>query len=35
LAGFRIYAAASTDGYIADREGEVGWLDQFDDADYG
>jgi dihydrofolate reductase len=35
MAEFKIYAAASTDGYIADREGGVGWLDPFNEADYG
>lgn len=29
-----LYYAASIDGFIADENGGVGWLDRFDDADY-
>ncbi len=31
----RGYMAASADGYIADRDGGVGWLDPFNGLDYG
>ena len=32
---FKIYLAASLDGYIADKDGDVGWLEPFDGTDYG
>lgn len=32
---FHLYYAASIDGFIADREGGVGWLDPFNGEDYG
>jgi dihydrofolate reductase len=32
---FRVYIAASVDGYIAEEDGSVSWLDAFDAADYG
>jgi dihydrofolate reductase len=32
---FHLYYAASIDGFIADRDGGVGWLDPFNDQDYG
>jgi dihydrofolate reductase len=31
----RLYYAASIDGFIADRDGGVAWLDTFNDYDYG
>jgi len=31
----RLYYAASIDGFIADRDGGVSWLDAFNDQDYG
>jgi len=31
----RGYMAASVDGYIADREGGISWLDRFNDVDAG
>jgi len=30
-----LYIAASLDGFIADKEGRVGWLEQFDSPEYG
>ena len=30
-----LYYAASIDGFIADEKGGVGWLDAFNDAEYG
>lgn len=35
MATIRGYIAASLDGYIADSDGGVGWLDAFQDVDYG
>jgi dihydrofolate reductase len=32
---FHLYYAASIDGFIADRDGGVGWLDAFNNEDYG
>jgi dihydrofolate reductase len=32
---FHLYYAASIDGFIADREGSVAWLDPFNNEDYG
>ena len=32
---FRIYCAVSLDGFIADHQGGVAWLDAFHDVDYG
>ncbi len=32
---FRVYIAVSADGFIATEDGGVGWLDPFNDADYG
>lgn len=32
---FRLYMATSLDGMIADAEGGVGWLNRWDDVDYG
>ncbi|MBC5816666.1 MAG: dihydrofolate reductase [Candidatus Eremiobacteraeota bacterium] len=32
---FRIYCAMSLDGFIADHNGSVGFLDAFNDQDYG
>lgn len=32
---FHLYYAASIDGFIADGEGGVGWLDAFNSEDYG
>lgn len=32
---FRLYMAISLDGMIADAEGGVGWLNRWDDVDYG
>lgn len=34
-ARFRLYMALSVDGMIADADGEVAWLNRWDDADYG
>lgn len=31
----RLYYAASIDGFIADKDGGVSWLDPFNDQDYG
>lgn len=30
-----LYVAVSKDGFIADKDGGVGWLESFSDADYG
>lgn len=32
---FRLYAATSLDGFIADAEGGIAWLSDYDGADYG
>ena len=32
---FHLYYAASIDGFIADRDGGVAWLDPFNDENYG
>lgn len=32
---FHLYYAASIDGFIADRDGSVAWLDPFNNEDYG
>ncbi|MBT3396688.1 MAG: dihydrofolate reductase, partial [Alphaproteobacteria bacterium] len=32
---FRVYLAASVDGYIAETDGSVAWLDGFGSEDYG
>lgn len=34
-ARFRLYMALSLDGMIADGDGGVGWLNRWDDVDYG
>ncbi len=35
MASIRGYIAASVDGYIADRDGGVGWLEPFEAVDFG
>jgi len=35
VAQIRGYIAASVDGFIADADHGVGWLDDFDGADFG
>ncbi|HZD27038.1 MAG TPA: dihydrofolate reductase family protein [Alphaproteobacteria bacterium] len=32
---FRVYLAVSLDGFVADADGGVGWLQAFEDVDYG
>ncbi|MFQ5509245.1 MAG: dihydrofolate reductase family protein [Leptospirillia bacterium] len=32
---FRVYIAVSEDGFIADKDGSVGWLDPYADGDFG
>jgi hypothetical protein len=35
MGSIRRYVAASVDGYIADTEGDVGWLQPFEAVEYG
>jgi len=35
LAGFRAYISTSLDGYIADRDGSIAWMQPFAAVDYG
>ena len=35
MSQFVVYIAMSLDGYIADEEGSVGWLDSFESDEYG